>query len=60
MKKRRDKLLFERSDTTNLYNKLPRKITKMEQINRRSELEKKLDEINKDLMKIRLKLKNPK
>ena len=57
LKKIRDKLLVERNDTTNLYNKIPIKVNKIEQIKRRDELEKKLAQINNDLMQIRLRLK---
>ena len=57
LKKMRDKLLVERNDTTNLYNKIPLKVNKIEQIKRRDELEKKLALINNDLMQIRLRLK---
>ena len=53
----RDKLLVERNDTTNLYNKIPLKIHKIEQIKKRDELEKKLAQINSDLVQIRLRLK---
>jgi hypothetical protein len=47
----------ERNDITNLYNKIPLKVHKMEQIKKREESEKKLAQINNDLMQIRLKLK---
>jgi hypothetical protein len=57
LKKLRDKLLVERNDTTNLYNKIPLKVNKIGQIKRRDELEQKLAQINNDLMQIRLKLK---
>ena len=57
LKKIRDKLLVERNDTNNLYNKIPIKVTKIEQIKKRDELEKKLAQINNDLMQIRLRLK---
>ena len=57
LKKIRDKLLVERSNTNNLYNKIPRKIKKIEQIRKRDELEKKLAQINNELMQIRLRLK---
>ena len=57
LKKIRDKLLVERNDITNLYNKIPLKVHKMEQIKKREESEKKLAQINNDLMQIRLKLK---
>ena len=57
LKNIRDKLLIERNDTTNLYNKIPIKVNKIEQIKRRDELEKKLAQINNDLMQIRLRLK---
>ena len=57
LKKIRDKLLVERNDTTNLYNKIPIKENKIEQIKKRDELEKKLAQINNDLMQIRLRLK---
>ena len=57
LKKIRDKLLVERNNTNNLYNKIPIKVNKIEQIKRRDELEKKLAQINNDLMQIRLKLK---
>ena len=57
LKKIRDRLLVERNDITNLYNKIPLKVHKMEQIKKREESEKKLAQINNDLMQIRLKLK---
>ena len=57
LKKIRDKLLVERSNITNLYNKIPIKVNKMEQIKKREESEKKIAQINNDLMQIRLKLK---
>ena len=57
LKKIRDKLLVERNDITNIYNKIPLKVHKMEQIKKREESEKKLAQINNDLMQIRLKLK---
>ena len=57
LRKIRDKLLVERNDTTNLYNKIPLKIHKIEQIKKREELEKKLAQINSDLVQIRLRLK---
>ena len=57
LKKIRDKLLVERNNITNLYNKIPLKVHKMEQIKKREESEKKLAQINNDLMQIRLKLK---
>jgi hypothetical protein len=57
LRKIRDKLLVERNDTTNLYNKIPLKIHKIEQIKKRDELEKKLAQINSDLVQIRLRLK---
>ena len=49
MKKIRDKLLVERNDTNNLYNKIPIKVNRIEQIKKRDELEKKLAQINNDL-----------
>ena len=58
LRKIRDKLLVERNDTTNLYNKIPLKIHKIEQIKKRDELEKKLAQINSDLVQIRLTLKS--
>ena len=57
VKKIRDKLLVERRDTTNLYNKIPMKAKKIEQIKRKDELEKKIAQINNELMQIRLRLK---
>ena len=48
---------MERSNITNLYNKIPIKVNKMEQIKKREESEKKIAQINNDLMQIRLKLK---
>ena len=52
-----ENLIEQKTDTTNLYNKIPIKVNKIEQIKKRDELEKKLAQINNDLMQIRLRLK---
>ena len=55
---RRNNLIKERNEITVLYNKLPINIVDKEQIEQKAELENRLAKINKDLMKIRLQLKN--
>ena len=55
---RRNNLIKERNEITVLYNKLPINIIDKEQIEQKTELENRLAKINKDLMKIRLQLKN--
>ena len=48
----------ERRDTNNIYSKIPLKSTSKEQINKRNMLEKKIAEINCDLMIVKLRIKN--
>ena len=55
---KRDELIKERKDTYNIYSKIPLKSTSREQINKRNVLEKRIEEINYDLMMVKLKLKN--
>ena len=55
---KRDELSRERKDTYNIYCKIPMKSTSKEQIIKREELEKKIEEINCDLMVVKLRLKN--
>jgi hypothetical protein len=55
---RRNNLIKERNEITVLYNKLPINIVDKEQIEQKAELENRLAKINKDLVKIRLQLKN--
>ena len=58
MQNQRNELIKERKEITFLYDKLPIKLVNKEQINEKAELEKKLNKINNQLMKIRLQLKN--
>ena len=55
---KRDELIRERKDTYNIYGKIPFKSTSKEQIIQRNMLEKKIEDINYDLMLIKLKIKN--
>ena len=55
---KRDELSKERADTYNIYCKIPLKSNSKEQINKRNMLEKKLEEINCDLMIVKLRIKN--
>ena len=55
---KRDELIRERKDTYNIYGKIPFKSTSKEQIIKRNMLEKKIEDINYDLMLIKLKIKN--
>ena len=55
---KRDELMKERRDTNNIYSKIPLKSTSKEQINKRNMLEKKIAEINCDLMIVKLRIKN--
>ena len=58
LQSKRDELIKERKDTYNIYCKIPLKSTSKEQIIKRNMLEKKIEEINCDLMLVKLKLKN--
>ena len=55
---KRDELIKERKDTYNVYCKIPLKSTSKGQINKRNMLEKQIEEINYDLMLVKLRLKN--
>jgi len=55
---KRDELNRERKDTYNIYCKIPLKSTSKEQIIKREELEKKIEDINCDLVIVKLRLKN--
>ena len=52
---KRDELLRDRKNTTNEYYKIPNKANS-QQIKKRNELEIKLDQINNDLAKIRIRI----
>ena len=58
LQNQRNELIKERKEITFLYDKLPIKLVNKEQINEKAEIEKKLNKINNQLMKIRLQLKN--
>ena len=58
LQNQRNELIKERKEITFLYDKLPIKLVDKEQIDEKDELEKKLNKINNQLMKIRLQLKN--
>ena len=53
----RDELIREKKEITNVYWKIPSKTTNRQQIIKRMNLEKKMDEIKKDLTEIKLRLK---
>jgi len=55
---KRDELKKERNDTNNIYCKIPLKSTSKELIIKRNTLEKKIEEINCDLMVVNLRIKN--
>ena len=58
LQSKRDELIQERKEITSIYSKIPLKTTRIEQINKREQFEKRLKEIGSDLAKIKLKLKN--
>ena len=53
---KRDELMRERKNTTNEYYKIPTKNANSSQIKKRNELEIKLDQINNDLAKVRIRI----
>lgn len=55
---KRDELKRERENANNIFSKIPFKSPPKEQIIKKNNLEKKINEINCDLMIIRLRLKN--
>ena len=57
LQSKRDELIREKKEITNVYCKIPPKTTNKQQINKRINLEKKLDEIKNDLAEIKLRLK---
>ena len=55
---KRDELTQERKDIYNIYCKIPLKSTSKELINKRVKIEKRIEEINYDLMVVKLRIKN--
>ena len=55
---KRDELTQERKDLSNIYCKIPLKSTSKELTNKRIKIEKRIEEINYDLMVVKLRLKN--
>ena len=55
---KRDELTQERRDLNNIYCKIPLKSTSKELINKREKIEKRIEEINYDLMVVKLRIKN--
>ena len=55
---KRDELTQERRDLNNIYCKIPLKSTSRELINKREKIEKRIEEINYDLMVVKLRIKN--
>ena len=60
LQSKRDELIQERKATNNIFCKIPIKSTYKGQIDKRNELEKKLEEINCDLVIIKLRMKKMK
>jgi hypothetical protein len=58
LQSKRDELIHERRITNNIYCKIPIKSTYKIQIDKRNELEKRLEEINSDLVVIKTRMKN--
>jgi hypothetical protein len=58
LQSKRDELIQERRITNNIYCKIPVKSTYKIQIDKRNELEKRLEEINSDLVVIKTRMKN--
>jgi hypothetical protein len=58
LQSKRDELIHERRITNNIYCKIPIKSTYKIQIDKRNELEKRLEEINNDLVVIKTRMKN--
>ena len=55
---KRDELIKERKDINNIYSKIPLKTNNREVINKKENLEKRLKEINCELMLVKLSIKN--
>ena len=55
---KRDELTQERKDLYNIHCKIPLKSTSKELINKRIKIEKRIEEINYDLMVVKLRIKN--
>ena len=55
---KRDELTKERKDINNIYSKIPLRTYNKDIINKKNELEKRLKEINCELMLVKLSLKN--
>ena len=58
LQSKRDELVNERKNINNVFNKIPLKSSYKSQIQKRNELERKLNEINCDLAIIKLRMKN--
>ena len=58
LQKKRDELSNERKDLNNIYSKIPLKTNNRELIQKKINLEKRLKEINCDLMLVKLSIKN--
>lgn len=58
LQSKRDELIQERKEVSNVYSKIPSNTTRKEQINKREQLENRLKEIGSDLAKIKLRLIN--
>ena len=58
LQSKRDELVTERKNLNNIFNKIPIKINYKGQLEKRNELEKKLNEINRDLAIIKFRMKN--
>ena len=55
---KRDELTNERKDINNIYSKIPLKTNNRELINKKNNLEKRLKELNCELMLVKLSIKN--
>ena len=58
LQSKRDELINERKNINNIFNKIPIKSGYKSQIQKRKDLEQKLNEINRDLAIIKLRMKN--
>ena len=58
LQSKRDEFVTERKNLNNILNKIPIKINYKGQLEKRNELEKKLNEINRDLAIIKFRMKN--
>ena len=57
LQSKRDELIREKKEIINIYWKIPSKTTNQQQINKRINLENKMDEIKNDLSEIKMRLK---